>query len=133
MIQRNTISFLISITLGLTSLLKAENLKVDGSIDNYHIEDSYYEVYVDSSKSETIKTIGNKKFNPFSLPLCENPEIYYWVKFNLDILSEDDKKWVLEVYEHHIDDFTCYIPWKNNTYKIVSTGDSKKYKERDLK
>lgn len=130
MIQKTAILIILLLT-SYFNLLNAKSIQIDGSINNYPIESTYYEIYVDSGKSETIHTIKDKKFQPFHLPLCENPELYYWVRFNLDVLSEDDKKWVLEVYEHHIDDFTCYIPWKDNDYKIVSTGDAKRYKERE--
>ncbi len=111
----------------------SSSLKVDGLLDDYIVDGSYYEVYVDSSNSLSVDSMIDKKFVPYALPLCSNEEFSYWVKFDIDFLSSLDKKWVLEIYEHHIDDFTCYIPWKDDSYKMVSTGDTKKYSEREYK
>jgi len=131
---RNLNSILFGFVFLLTTLIvNGSSFKINGNLDEYVIDGSYYELYIDSTNSLTIDSLNDKTFTQYSLPLCEDENSDYWVKFNLNFLSEADKKWVLEIYEHHIDHFTCYIPWKDSTYKVVSTGDTKKYLEREYR
>lgn len=122
--------FLILILLFITNTYGNSHY-IDGKLKDYVLDESKFELFIDSGKVETFSSISSKQFLPFQLPICSNEDHSYWIKFNLDFAPEDEEKWVIEIYENHINHLTAYIPWRDSTYREVRTGDSKKFKERE--
>jgi len=125
--------YFLLVTLLYTSVVFPSTfLQIDSRNEDQWIPDTLYSSFKDTSNKLTIAdvtTIDFKKGNT----LVGEPTSTYWIKLAIKGDSSLAKKWVLEIYNVHIDNLTLYKPIDNGKFTASKTGYNLTFKEREYK
>jgi len=109
-------------------------LQIDPKTEDRWVPDSLYSSFEDKSNTLTIEDVTTKGFKFFpGNKLVGNPASTYWLKLEIKGDSTISKKWVLEIYNVHIDNLTLFKPQPDGSFISSKTGYSLTFKEREYK
>ena len=124
--------------IGLVCPIKmvAQNqvLLINDSSDEYFLNTSKMNLYIDSSgvkTFESIKNLPNHSFKKVSSnsSITSGYKFPIWVKFNY-VNQSKDNNWVYELIDFRIDDVTYFYPNQNNKYDSLYQGDNQFFEKK---
>ncbi len=122
----SSVSFAQKETDNLAALYLSDNT------DDLIIPDSLYSFYEDATSSLDFEKIRTKTFTKGNR-LINNPKHNFWIKIAIKGSEENRKKFVLEIYNIHIDSISFYSPVNDSTYTTSTTGYKKNFSQREYK
>ena len=124
--------FLCILLCSLSTTFASGLLRIDKNNEDRWVPDSLYTFYEDESNKLTVHDVERIDFKEGNT-LVGKPSSTYWLKLAVKGDSSFVKKWVLEIYNVHIDHLTLYRPLDNGGFDSSETGYNLTFKEREYK
>jgi serine phosphatase RsbU (regulator of sigma subunit) len=118
-----------------SSLLFSRNiLQIEENNEDRWVADSLYESFEDKTNSLTINDVAKKDFKfQQGNKLIGDPRSTYWIKLAIKGDTSLTKKWVLEIYNVHIDHISLFKPQKKGSFIESKTGYNLPFDQREYK
>ncbi|MFN3406021.1 MAG: 7TM diverse intracellular signaling domain-containing protein [Cytophagaceae bacterium] len=106
-------------------LCRAGDVLQLGNTEDYLLDQKLLEYYIDNTESKSIEEISQYSFEKFSEegkpPYIKHPGSTYWLRFSISRDSNDNRRWILENLDAHIDEFDLYMK-SGDTYEVLKAG-----------
>src|SRR5687768_860393 len=117
-------------------LLTPDVISINDNVTEQNFMLNQLEYYLDASNTITFKSVSSKDFSHKFLryPEYQNKDFKantsYWIRLPILHTQSSKKVWLLEFYDHTIDQITAYIPREEGGYQHIVIGDSKPFWDR---
>jgi serine phosphatase RsbU (regulator of sigma subunit) len=113
----------------------SDTLKIVTDHQDYSVDQKYIQVLEDKTRKLTFKEIlsSDSLFIdcPATLTHTENFNSAYWLKFHLKNKSSNSHKWVIEIFDPHINYLELYMPDEQGKYVLHKAGNYEPYEIRE--
>lgn len=124
-------------------LKAAVPIQLDNEFQQFGVRNASLDIYEDKKHQWSLKEISSPLWKDSfhvklgELPTNKNINSTYWLRFTLINKSTIEKLWVLEFFDHDINQIALYSPLSNGTFKQELSGnslhfDQKKWKHKNI-
>jgi len=120
--------FCIFFILLSTHTIKAEKVfLLTDSIEEKGIRNEYLGILEDKSNTLDITTVSSPAYADSFIcrktdAIASNPNASYWLRFSIKNLTQKEKNWLVELYDHNINYLSFYTPDENGNYQHSQAG-----------
>jgi hypothetical protein len=105
--------------------------------DDAVISAEFIEIFEDSLQTYSIADISSPAFNnrfyvnKNRIANIKNSRVWYWIRIRLKYPKTNDKRWLLEVLDLHVDRVQVYLKTDNDLIALSKTGYKLPFRQRD--